>query len=239
MSCPLLFHHYTYFKRFWDYPKWGYNSKFGSTLIMSPLLLSYKSSFPFQNVGQSHDALCMCKIARDSITCIVKLMDDLNIFCKMYLGNQPIFHISLLQLENYKITHLYGLQFFIQFIKISMVLVRLMFEMIWRRKICPIEQQQFIKQIHTLRTFWCHHVLIHKTNSQAKSIRCHRLLINKTNSQAKSIACHCHVLFITFKIFVGVGCGWFVHGWSTSWFGRSGHCQWGSHNWWTSFQIPK
>jgi hypothetical protein len=95
MSCPLLFHHYTYSRRFWDYPKWGYNSKFGSTLIMSPLLLSYKSSFLFQNVGQSHDALCMCKIVRDSVTCIVKLMDDLNIFCKTYLGNQPIFHIFI------------------------------------------------------------------------------------------------------------------------------------------------
>jgi hypothetical protein len=80
MSCPLLFHRYTYSIRFWDYPKWGYNSKFGLTLIMSPLLLSYKSSFLFQNVGHSHDALCMCKIARDSVTCIVKLMDDLNIY---------------------------------------------------------------------------------------------------------------------------------------------------------------
>ncbi len=35
------------------------------------------------------------------------------------------------------------------------------------------QQQQFIRQIHTLRAFWCHHVLIHKTNSQAKSIWCH------------------------------------------------------------------
>jgi hypothetical protein len=40
------------------------NSKFGLTLIMSPLLLSYKSSFLFQNVGHSNDTLCMCKIAR-------------------------------------------------------------------------------------------------------------------------------------------------------------------------------
>jgi len=32
---------------------------------MSPLHLSYKSSFLFQNVGHSHDALCMCKIVRD------------------------------------------------------------------------------------------------------------------------------------------------------------------------------
>jgi hypothetical protein len=100
MSCPLLFHHYTYSIRFWDYPKWGYNSKFGLTLIMSPLHLSYKSSFLFQNVGHSHDALCMCKIVRDSVTCIVKLMDDLNIFCKMYLGGIPIFTFSLLQSEN-------------------------------------------------------------------------------------------------------------------------------------------
>jgi hypothetical protein len=132
-SCPLLFHRYTYSIGFWDYPKWGYNSKFGLTLIMSPLLLNYKSSFLFQNVGHSHDALCMCKIVRDSVTCIVKLMDDLNIFCKMYLGNRPIFTFSLFQLKNSKIIHLYGLQIFIQFIKISMVLLRIPF--IWFLKI--------------------------------------------------------------------------------------------------------
>jgi hypothetical protein len=101
MSCPLLFHRYIYFIRFWAYPKWGYNSKFGLTLITSPLFLSYKSSFLFfQNVGHSHDALCMCKIVRDSVTRIVKLMDDLNILQKMYLSNRLIFTFSLLQLEN-------------------------------------------------------------------------------------------------------------------------------------------
>jgi len=120
--------------KFWAYPKRGYNSKFGLTLITSPLFLRYKSSFLFfQNVGHSHDALCMCKIARDSVTCIVKLMDGLNIFCKMYLGNRPIFTFSLLQLENSKIIHLYVLQIFIKFIKISMVVLRIVF--IWFKKI--------------------------------------------------------------------------------------------------------
>ncbi len=45
MSCQLLFHRSTYSIRFWNYPKWGHNFKFVLTLIMSPLLLSYKSSY--------------------------------------------------------------------------------------------------------------------------------------------------------------------------------------------------